>query len=1090
MQKTKRLALILFLLLVFSATVSAALAASFGRGAVEIPAARGDESDSITAASILMTKTVGATPGVCGSGDSLAVVPGSGVHYCYAVTNNGTVTLTSHTLTDTQLGTLLAGAAITLTPGASSLFSTTAVVTQSVVNTATWMASDGLGSSAFFTDSASVSVFAPSIVLTKTVSASPGTCSTSDTAVAVPGENVTYCYAIGNTGLVTVTSHTLVDDRLGTLFTGMPQVVPPGASYQVSVTVQITDDVVNTATWTAQDNFGQSAQGVDSATVTVIDPQIQLAKTVNDTPGSCPGANSIQVVPGTVVNYCYRMSNTGQVTVTSHTLTDDQLGILLLNQPVTVGPLGSYTFSTTVQVTETVANVGIWTASDGYGHFSADNDSASVTVLDPAIVMTKTVSAAAGICAATQVITVTSGSPVTYCYTMENSGPVTVTSHTLTDDVLGSLLVDQPAVVGPGQTLVFSTTVVVNNDVSNTGTWTATELFGKQAIAVDSAMVFAVSPAIDLAKTLNTSPGVCPGSPSLSVVPGTLVNYCFELQNTGTTTLTSQTLSDDHLGLLLSNAPITIPPGQTHVISQTAVVTQPVTNIATWTATDIFSNTLQTGDSASAGIQGVSLDLVKTVSDTPGVCDITQNIAVPPGSAVTYCYDIQNTGQITLSSHTLVDSALGLLLNGAAIDVPPGQSYVFSTTVVVNSSVTNLATWTALDTFGNAAVGSDSATVTVVVPDILVSPATLISNQPAGIQVTRTLVISNIGGVGLSWSMDENQNPGSLGENPGALGDEVFRLDLGSRLGNDILVGVEFDGNNFWVTAGGISNNLNEPNLLYEFDSGGALVNFYTQTTTSPFGWRDLAFDGAFLYASDSSLIEEIDPANGQPTGNVITSPLSINRALAYDPATDHFWVGSFGDDIHELDRSGNVISTITNVFAQIGNVTGLAWDDLSPGGPYLWAWTNDVPPKAVQIDPVLGQPTGVSFVGSSAVGGDGGGATITASLYPDQLIFIGLHEAGLFNDTVVGYDMGLATGQCAANNNPWLSASPTGGVIPPGGGVQLNVVFDSSGLSPGFYDGNLCISSNDPDTPLLLVPTQLVLDFPNRIYLPNVRRP
>ena len=56
----------------------------------------------------------------------------------------------------------------------------------------------------------------------------------------------------------------------------------------------------------------------------------------------------------------------------------------------------------------------------------------------PAIALTKTVGTVPAVCAATDTITVASGTPVYYCYDVENTGDVTFEFHTLDDDQLGS----------------------------------------------------------------------------------------------------------------------------------------------------------------------------------------------------------------------------------------------------------------------------------------------------------------------------------------------------------------------------------------------------------------------------------------------------------------------------------------------------------------------------------------------------------------------------------------------------------------------------------------------------------------------------
>jgi uncharacterized repeat protein (TIGR01451 family) len=74
-----------------------------------------------------------------------------------------------------------------------------------------------------------------------------------------------------------------------------------------------------------------------------------------------------------------------------------------------------------------------------------------------------------------------------------------------------------------------------------------------------------------------------------------------------------------------------------------------------------------------------------------------------------------------------------------------------------------------------------------------------------------------------------------------------------------------------------------------------------------------------------------------------------------------------------------------------------------------------------------------------------------------------------------------LVAGPCSsAADIPWLSVAPTMGSTAGGATSNVTVSFDSTGLAPGSYSGNLCVSSNDPDagpgneTDLVVVPVSL----------------
>ncbi len=59
----------------------------------------------------------------------------------------------------------------------------------------------------------------------------------------------------------------------------------------------------------------------------------------------------------------------------------------------------------------------------------------------------------------------------------------------------------------------------------------------------------------------------------------------------------------------------------------------------------------------------------------------------------------------------------------------------------------------------------------------------------------------------------------------------------------------------------------------------------------------------------------------------------------------------------------------------------------------------------------------------------------------------------------------------------PWASVSPISGTTPGGDLTVVDVTFDATGLTLGeTYNGNLCVISNDPVTPLVIVPLTMTV--------------
>lgn len=235
------------------------------------------------APAITVEKTVGTDVNTCAATANITVPYGTDVTYCYTVQNTGDITLTNHTVVDDVLGTLVSNLAYPLAPTASAFFTATvSSLTSSVTNVVTWTASiPNTPISAAATSSASVTVLPPpqlTIAVTKTVGTDPTTCATTDTLTVPAGTTVYYCYQVENTGNVTYTTHTVVDDVLGPLATNLPYDLTPGATYWFTDDYTISQtSVTNVMTWTAFTALGQNASGTASATVSVQPTDVNLS---------------------------------------------------------------------------------------------------------------------------------------------------------------------------------------------------------------------------------------------------------------------------------------------------------------------------------------------------------------------------------------------------------------------------------------------------------------------------------------------------------------------------------------------------------------------------------------------------------------------------------------------------------------------------------------------------------------------------------------------------------------------------------------------------------------------------------------------
>ncbi len=127
-----------------------------------------------------------------------------------------------------------------------------------------------------------------------------------------------------------------------------------------------------------------------------------------------------------------------------------------------------------------------------------------------------------------------------------------------------------------------------------------------------------------------------------------------------------------------------------------------------------------------------AITAAKFVSTVANQCGNSNALTVPAGTTVYYCYTVTNTGNVTLTSHTVVDDKLGPIVTDLALDLAPGASAtVFSSGVQVSDTVTNTATWAASadvpDTTLQSSVtvtaqATSTATVTVTIAPEVVQP--------------------------------------------------------------------------------------------------------------------------------------------------------------------------------------------------------------------------------------------------------------------------------------------------------------------------------------------------------------------------------
>ena len=197
--------------------------------------------------------------------------------------------------------------------------------------------------------------------------------------------------------------------------------------------------------------------------------------------------------------------------------------------------------------------------------------------------------------------TVKVGEVVTYTYEVINTGAITLTALSATDDKLGAVNLGVSELAPLASVSTALATMVVEGDLPgplvNTATVTGTSALSGTVVATDTASV-SISYRPRLAVTI--APNVN------SALPGTTVTYTVQVQNTGDVNLTAVAATDDRLGAVALDA-TTLAPGATATGTlaytvQSSDLPGPLVDTVTGVGVTPLSTQVQGQDSATVAV--------------------------------------------------------------------------------------------------------------------------------------------------------------------------------------------------------------------------------------------------------------------------------------------------------------------------------------------------------------------------------------------------------------------------------------------------------------------------------------------------------
>jgi len=560
--------------------------------------------------------------------------PGDITTYEYVVTNTGNTTLTDPiVVTDNLISTVNCPAlpAGGLSPNATLICTATYVATQADIDagSVTNIASAASGPLTSPQTSETIpSDQSPALSVVKTAL---------DTDFTAAGDIVNYSFEISNDGNVTLTgTTTIIDDKIGTITCFVGNFLP-GTTQSCTASYTITQADVDAGSVTNQ-AFVENGSLVSAP----------VDETISGT--QSPGLNFIKRTTtatfanvGDVINYEFDVANTGNVTMTAISITDNLVTSVTCPQ---TSLIPSETMVCSASYTVTQADVDAGSVTNNASASGTPPSGSPVTELSSVTVDSNAVPSIAFEKRAISSNFSMVGDILSYEFDVENTGPVTLSNIVISDNLISSVSCPLTS-LAPTQTMVCSANYTVTQNDINTGSVT-----NNASVASDLPNGDPLPPV--------TSSAVVNGSqtPMLTIdkqavdttfeTVGDILNYTYNVANTGNTTITNIVVTDDLIPSITCPVNVLAPTEQTtctgsYTVTQADIDAGTVTNIADVTGTPPSGTPLPpASDQVTVNAdQMPELITVKTATTT-------DYNAV--GDTIDYTYVVTNTGNTTITN--------------------------------------------------------------------------------------------------------------------------------------------------------------------------------------------------------------------------------------------------------------------------------------------------------------------------------------------------------------------------------------------------------------------------------------------------------
>jgi hypothetical protein len=345
------------------------------------------------------------------------------------------------------------------------------------------------------------------------------------------------------------------------------------------------------------------------------------------------------------------------------------------------------------------------------------------------------------------------------------------------------------------------------------------------------------------------------------------------------------------------------------------------------------------------------------------------------------------------------------------------------------------------DSLDVTADGNNTFALHVSHPVLHTSAESITADMAVEEQTSRTVTLRNDGDGAMTWRLRS-----SLSQESGDASD-LWQVQRSFDASGDLQSSIVFDGAYYYTTS------TYQLGCFWKYDAEG---NFIEQFSIPEMYYMmyDLTFDGRYFYGSDyANRLFQLDFDNRRIVRiiDIDDQPSMTITHCTYDPNRDGFWVGSWNSIVF-VDRNGVSQSLLTNISTTTSlSIFGSAYDDVTPGGPYLWL-SNEETANENTLDQIqllqyslnTRSLTGVSHVVSDLPGYKVGTSYSSVNNICGLYSSVDVEDGSLSLLGILSQSPAYIFAYKICATDSWLSYEPKMGTLQPGEEQEITLHFDA----------------------------------------------